>query len=107
MLALSDEALRRFTGVASDGAIVLLGPPDALPWFDGALYLGAQGGLLVPTWAEPDVHPTLLEKALRRALPKVPAGPLAVLMRGLGEQPVVVSLAAALPLSRDKLGALR
>jgi hypothetical protein len=102
-LRLGDDSLRRFSGVASASAVVLLGPSDVLPWFDGALYLGALGGLLCPTWAQPDVHPQLLERALRRALPDAPAGPLAMLFSSLSARPFVVPVAGALPLSREKL----
>ena len=73
LLQLSDAELQRFSGVVGDGALVMLGPADALPWCDGALYLAAHGPLLWPTWAEPSVHPMLLERALRRAFPKAPA----------------------------------
>ena len=101
--ALSDAQLARFSGVCADGALVILGPSPDLPWFDGALYLGAQGALLLPTWAEPSVHPRLLEQALRHAMPSAPAGPLAVLLEGLGAPPLVVPLANARPLARERL----
>lgn len=96
-----DDHLRRYTGVTSRNATVVLGPD--LPWFDGALYLGAQGALLLPTWAEPSVHPLLLEKALRRAMREAPAGPLAILISTLQAAPLVVPLAGARPLSRARL----
>jgi len=98
-----DDVLRRMSGVATPEAVVVLGPASALPWFDGALYLGARGGLLMPAWAEPDVHPALLEKALRKAMPQAPLGPLALLFTRLAEPPLVVPLAAARPLSRERL----
>lgn len=100
---LSDDQLARFTGVSADGALVILGPSSELPWFDGALYLGAQGALLLPTWAEPSLHPRLLEQALRHAMPSAPAGPLAVLLERLDGAPLVVPLANARPLSRERL----
>ena len=103
MLKLTDAQLHRFSGVAAAHATVILGACDALPWFDGALYLGAQGGLLLPTWAEPSVHPVLLERALRRAMPEAPPGPLAILISTLGAQPLVVPLAKARPLFRERL----
>ncbi len=98
---LSDEQLQRLSGVRADGALVVLG--SDLPWVDGALYLGAQGALLLPTWAEPAVHPQLLERALRRAHPKLPGGPLALLLPRLDAEPLVVPLASARPLSRENL----
>jgi hypothetical protein len=58
----------------------------------------------LPTWAEPSVHPQLLERALRRALPGAPSGPLALLFDRLeAPHPLVVPLAAARPLSRELL----
>lgn len=98
-----DDVLQRMSGVATPEAMVVLGPGSSLPWFDGALYLGARGALLMPSWAEPDVHPQLLEQALRRALPQAPAGPLALLFTRLNEAPLVVPLAAARPLSREQV----
>ena len=98
--ALSDEQLARFSGVRANDAAIILGPADALPWFDGAQYLGAHGGLLLPTWAEPSVHSALLERALRQS---VPPGPIAVLLDTLDAAPLVVPLAAARPLSRERL----
>jgi hypothetical protein len=106
LLAMSDDVLARFSGVSTDGAIVVSGPTDLLPWFDGALYLGASGALWWPTWATPSVHPQLLEKALRRHCTGAPPGPLAVLFRRFDEPPRVVPMALARPLSRNKLGAL-
>jgi hypothetical protein len=94
--------------VASPNAAVLLGATDALPWFDGALYLGTQGALLCPTWAEPAMHPLLLERALRRTLKPSPEGPLAILIPSLADaaRPLVLPLGEARPLSRAKLTAL-
>ena len=107
LLLLPDEALARLSGVAGRNAAVVLGAADALPWFDGALYLGAQGALLWPAWAQPATHPLLLERALRRTL-KAAEGPLALLMPSLegAAAPLVVPLAGARPLSREKLTAL-
>jgi hypothetical protein len=107
-LSLSDEALTKLTGVTSAKATVILGATDTLPWFDGALYLASNGALLLPTWAEPAMHPLLLERALRRTLKRALEGPLAILISSLAEtqQPVVVPLNEARPLSRAKLTAL-
>jgi hypothetical protein len=107
-LSLPDEALTRLTGVAGPKAAVLLGATDALPWFDGALYLAANGGLLFPTWAEPAMHPLLLERALRRTLQPATDGPLAILIPSLtgAQRPLVLPVGEARPLSRAKLTAL-
>ncbi len=109
LLSLSDETLARFTGVANVDVAVILGPGDSLPWFDGALFLGSTGALLWPTWAEPSVHPLLLERALRRGLPDAASGPLALIIESLARQssPRVVPLGSARPLSRGTLARLR
>lgn len=101
VLTLPDAALARWSGVVAPGALVLLG--EDLPWFDGALYLSATGALLWPAWAEPDVHPMLLERALRSAFPDAPRGPLALLLPRLDSRPLIVPLAGALPVSRRAL----
>ena len=101
-----DELLERMSGVTTPEAAVVMGPTSVLPWFDGALYLGARGGLLMPSWAEPDVDPQLLERALRRGLPQAPVGPLALLFTRLDEAPLVVPLSGARPLSREHVGKL-
>jgi hypothetical protein len=106
-LQLTDESLSRLSGVAGSGCAVVLGAADALPWFDGAVYLGAGGALLWPTWARPAVDPVLLERALRRTLPHAGTGPLALLMRSFETpEPLVVPLNEARPLSRARLAAL-
>jgi len=107
-LSLPDETLTQLTGVAGPQAAVILGATDALPWFDGALYLGSNGALLIPTWAEPAMHPLLLERALRHQLKPAAEGPLAILIASLAEasQPLLIPLAVARPLSRAKLTAL-
>ena len=107
LLELSDDVLAKFSGVATDGAVIVLGPSEALPWVDGALYLGASGALLWPTWSEPSVHPLLLERALRRQFVELAAGPLALLFREFTEAPRVVPLSNARPLSRERLAALQ
>ncbi len=106
LLKLPDELLERMSGVTTPEAAVVMGPTSVLPWFDGALYLGARGGLLMPSWAEPDVDPQLLERALRRGLPQAPVGPLALLFTRLDEAPLVVPLSGARPLSREHVGKL-
>lgn len=61
------EELGAFEGVATAGALVVLG--GALPWVDGVVYLGRDPGapsLLLPTAQEPTAPPGLLEQAIRR-----------------------------------------
>ncbi|MEV4825162.1 hypothetical protein [Micromonospora sp. NPDC049274] len=46
--------------------LVVLGDQVDLPWADGAVYLGWDGGVLVPTLAEPSPCADLLREPLRR-----------------------------------------
>jgi len=101
LLAGPPGALARLRGVASAALIVLIGEPDALPWVDGARYLGRDErapALLLPTALAPSVPPALLERAL---LARAPHGPLAVLLA----PPRLVGLAAARPLTSARLRA--
>lgn len=55
--------------LAAPGILVLLGPEGALPWFAGAVYIGAvptTPDLLMPTLLQPTVPEALLLPALRR-----------------------------------------
>jgi hypothetical protein len=61
--------------VEGEGWIVVLGALADLPWVDGAIYLGWDGGLLVPTTLQPSVPAALLRSAL-------PAASLVVAMPG-------------------------
>ncbi|RKH50620.1 hypothetical protein D7X96_25025 [Corallococcus interemptor] len=94
-----DAVLASWTGVAGPDVLVLLGASDSLPWVDGAVYLGRDPlapALLLPCALEPDVAPSLLERAL---LAGRGHAPLAVLP-GTG---VLVSVAAAQPVARASL----
>jgi len=93
LLELDDDALRKLRGVrTNDGDVVVLGPPDALPWFDGARYVGeATPGLYVVTTRTTSVPAPLAAKALERHLP------CAIV------DDVIVPLSQALPLSRAGL----
>jgi len=57
--------------VAGDGWLVVLG--DDLPWADGAIYLGWDSGILVPTTSAPAPPAAILRAAL-------PAADLVVLL---------------------------
>lgn len=63
--------LRAVVASNADGtpeALVVLGPPEQLPWCDGATYLGRSPqapGLLLPTVKAPTVPPGLLVAALQ------------------------------------------
>jgi MoxR-vWA-beta-propeller ternary system domain bpX5 len=50
--------------VGGDGWLVVLGDSADLPWADGAIYLGWDSGLLVPTTSAPSPPAGLLRTAL-------------------------------------------
>lgn len=50
--------------VGGDGWLVVLGDRADLPWADGAIYLGWDSGLLVPTTSVPSPPTGLLRTAL-------------------------------------------
>ncbi|TCO62076.1 hypothetical protein [Actinocrispum wychmicini] len=74
--SLYDAARKRLAdGVAiraavGDGWTLILG--DDLPWADGAVYLGWEDGLLVPTLLRPSVPSSFLKAALPDALAVLP-----------------------------------
>jgi hypothetical protein len=81
---------------------VVLGAAAALPWCDGARYLGRDPeapALYVPTAIGPDLPVSLVERAVLRLAP----APVAVLPL----EDRLVSVAAARPLARDALGKAR
>jgi len=101
LLARDDEGLAQFSGVAGQQLLIILGPESALPWVDGALYLGSDASapnLLLPTTLEPSIPVPLLERALRRQAPHL-TPPLAV----LPATRQLVSLAAACTVARETL----
>jgi hypothetical protein len=80
-VALAERAAARgepLSATAGGDALVLLGPAEALPWVDGAVYLGREHGLLVPTTLAPTVPGDLLARALHQRLAP---GPLALVPR--------------------------
>jgi hypothetical protein len=99
-LAAEDKQLGAWSGVAGSRVLVLLGETDALPWVDGAVYLGRDAdapSLLLPCALAPEVAPALLERAL---VARASAGmPLAVL-QGSG---LLVPLGSARPVARQTL----
>lgn len=101
LLARPDDDLRHVEVLVADALLIALAPADALPWADGAVYLGSDPrapALLMPTTLAPPVHPQLLERALRR-LDGAHDGPLAVLPGR------VLPLRGAAPPSRARLQA--
>ena len=101
LLADNPERLAGLTGLAGQGLLVVLGAADQLPWVDGVGYLGrdpAAPRLLIPTALRPTVAIEIVEAAmLAHAASLRP--PLAMLQA----PPRVLSVADALPLSRDRL----
>lgn len=99
-LSAEDSRLAAWSGVAGPGVLVLLGETAALPWVDGAVYLGREAAapsLLLPCTLAPDVAPALLERALvSRAFGVTP---LAVLPRASQLVPV----SGARPVARETL----
>lgn len=85
-------AEREYRAVSGDGWLVVLG--QELPWADGAIYLGWDSGVLVPTTAEPTPPVALLRGAL-------PEGELVVLL----PDQVLVSDAPVRPADPALLGA--
>ncbi|MBN8229785.1 hypothetical protein JYK02_19930 [Corallococcus macrosporus] len=100
-LRAEDAVLASWSGVAGQDVLVLLGPATSLPWVDGAVYLGRDPlapALLLPCALEPDVAPSLLERAL---LAGHGDAPLAV----LPASGVLVSVGAAKSVARASLTA--
>jgi hypothetical protein len=63
------EALDGLSGLISRDLLLLLGPEQALPWVDGATWVGRQDLLLLPTLSRPEVPLDLLCKAIARDHP--------------------------------------
>lgn len=72
---------RALASVGAERWLLLIGVADSLPWVDGAQWLGRDPeapGLLVPTRRGSDLHPVLLERAVKARFPDLEA-PLVVL----------------------------
>lgn len=98
----SDLRLAAVRGCAGGDALVLLGEESALPWIDGASYLGRDPGVpgwLVPTSVAPDAPMPIFAEALARRLPSAGAWAIARGDEGL----IAVALAAVAPISRERL----
>ena len=78
LAALADAALAELTAIAGDELLVVLGEAAALPWVDGAIYLGRDEeapALLLPCALAPTVPPAALAAAIRA---RVAPPPIAV-----------------------------
>jgi hypothetical protein len=101
LIAAAEDRLAGLSGVAAKGLILIFGASDALPWVDGALYLGRDPrapSLLLPATRAPTIHPELLESAVLRDR-HATGGSLALLL----DPPAAVSTAALLPISKAQL----
>lgn len=94
-----EKALSAFRGVAGKDVLLVMGPPDQLPWVDGAEYLGKdpdEPGLLLPTNSGPVLQAGMMKRALECHFKVVP--PLAVLApNDFGW--MVIPLISALPVA--------
>jgi len=91
--------------VAEDGAVLLLGGADKLPWLEGVVYLGRHPdapGVLFPTTTLPSAPLDLVSRALRRMVTD-PSLPVAVVPAGAGER--LYPLGGARPLGAAELRA--
>jgi len=91
--ALADDTVRRvhagasgLRAVAAADRLVVLGEATALPWCDGARYLGWDAGVLMPTGRRPALPADVVAAAARRHLQGAPL--VAVLPEGLVGAPV-------------------
>lgn len=99
LLRLEDEALGRLQGVVGAGKIVILGDGEALPWVDGATWLGVDPearALRLPTTLRPDVPVAWLERRVLALAAGSGGGPFVV----LPETQEIIPLGSALPLDR-------
>ena len=94
-----DDPPRVLGSVGAARWLLLVGA--ALPWVDGAIWLGRDPGapgLLLPTRSGPDMHPRLIEQALADRFVDLEP-PLAV----LPDQRLVLPAGRALPADADLL----
>ena len=66
LLRMGPESLRALRMASNSDGLVVLGAADILPWVDGALWLGRDGGILYPTALEPDQPADLVAGAIVR-----------------------------------------
>jgi len=94
VLALDAAQRMLLQGVGGRDVVVIVGDEAALPWVDGAQYLGRDmrcPGVWLPTALEPTIIPSLVGRAVDQSAVSLPAA----LLR---HPPRLVSLAEALPL---------
>lgn len=100
---LDRDDLASVRGVVGDQLIVVLGPPESLPWCDGVTYLGQPDdapGVLWPTTLSPDAPAALVARALTAGV-----DPTWLPVAALPDQGLRVPLGAALPIDPDALRA--
>lgn len=100
LLELDDDRLEQLVAVAAPSALLVIGPPRALVWVDGVVYLGRAASapkLLVPTNLEPSAPIDLLQRALLADLQA--AAPVAVIV----DPPRLISAGDARSIDRGRL----
>ena len=73
-------------GVAGDNLLLVVGPPDTIPWVDGLVWLGRDPlapALLLPTTQTPTVHPALLANYAQEPSALVPTLGLQISLKNL------------------------
>src|SRR5687767_5810144 len=101
LLAVEPVTLAQWQGAFYRDTLILLGDEAALPWVDGARYLGRDPeapALLLPTNLIPSVPVSLLERALRQQA-KGLSPPLVV----LPHHKTLLSVSAARTVSQETL----
>ena len=112
LLDMDDDQLGQLRGAGGDSVLAVLGEANALPWVDGAIYLGrdpAAPRLLIPTMLRPDIASDVFERAIAARMGTAPA-PWAVLPEeslstSAHPRPLLVSVAAGLTIDRASLRA--
>lgn len=103
LAASASERLRGGAALKAAGNeswLLVLGPEVELPWCDGALYLGSDGGVLLPTtlrcWPAPDLVLRAIHARTRRPELVVAVLPETVLLVRRPERAADLALLAAL-----------
>jgi hypothetical protein len=69
LLRCKDEQLVTLRGAAGRDVLIVTGEAEALPWVDGAVYLGRDPlapRLLIPAMMQPNIAPDAFERAIAR-----------------------------------------
>ena len=66
VLGYSMDDLESIRAVGGDDWLIVIAPPQQLPWAEGAVYLGWESGVLVPTLLRPTLPMFLVARTLAR-----------------------------------------